>query len=149
MKLAHEVTVNKPLQAVWDYSNNPENLSKWLNDFLRYEHVTGDIKAPKVGDKSRLTYQQGKGEFTMEETITAYDPPDHVRLFMGSSYFDLEIVNDFEALDANTTRLYASADFVRIGWMMKIIFFFTSKKKMQRDHESQINKLKELIEAEG
>lgn len=148
MKLAHEVIVNKPLQAVWDYSNNPENLSKWLNDFLRYEHVSGDVAAPEVGDRSRHTYRQGKSEFTMEETISAYDPPRHIKLSMTSSYFDLEIVNDFEELEANKTRLYASADFVRVGLLMKIAFFFSSKKKMQTDHETQINKLKALIEAE-
>lgn len=148
MKLAHEIIVNKPLQSVWDYSNNPDNLNKWLNDFLRYEQISGDVMAPKVGDTSKHTYQQGKGEFTMDETITAYDPPRHIKLSMTSSYFDMEIINDFEALDSNTTRLFASADFVRIGLMMKIIFFFSSKKKMQRDHETQINKLKALIEAE-
>lgn len=61
----------------------------------------------------------------------------------------MEIVNNFEALEDNKTRLYASADFVRIGLMMKVIFFFSSKKKMQTDHETQINKLKALIEAEA
>jgi len=148
MKLTHEVIVNKPLQTVWDYSNNPNNLSKWLNDFLRYEQITGDIKAPKVGDKSNHTYRQGKGEFTMEETITAYDPPRHIKISMTSSYFDMVIVNDFEELEPDRTRLFASADFVRVGLMMKIIFFFSSKKKMQTDHETQINRLKELIESE-
>ncbi len=149
MNLSHEVVVNKPLQAVWDYSNNPDNLSKWLNDFIRYEQVTGDTASPEVGDKSNHTYAQGKGEFTMEETITVYDPPTRLELFMTSSYFDMEIVNRFEEIEPDKTRLFASADFVRVGWMMKVIFFFSSKKKMQADHERQINKLKELIEAEG
>jgi len=119
------------LQTVWDYSNNPDKLSKWLNDFLRYEQVSGDATAPAVGDKSRHTYQQGKSEFTMEETITAYEPPRHIKIFMTSSYFDMEIVNDFEELEPDKTRLYASADFVRVGLMMKIVFFFGSSKKMQ------------------
>ena len=147
MKLVYEITIKKPLQAVWDYSNNPDNLSLWLNEYLRYEHISGDVNAPKVGDKSRHTYQQGKGEFTMEETITTYNPPRQIKLFMTSGYFDIEIFNQFEARDASSTRLIASADFVRIGWLMKIIFFFSSK-KMQADHEKQINKLQELIEAE-
>jgi len=130
MKLAHEVTVNKPLQTVWDYSNDVDNLGKWLNDWLRHEQISGDVNAPKVGDESNHTYQQGKSEFTMHETIKAYDPPRHVKLFMTSSYFDMEIVNDFEELEPNKTRLSASADFVRVGLMMKVIFFFSSKKKM-------------------
>lgn len=149
MKLSHEVIVNKPIQHVWNYSNNPDNLSKWLNDFLRYEQVTGDVAAPKVGDKSNHTYQEGKREFTMEETITVYEPPHRVELFMTSSYFDMEIVNLFEEIEPGKTKLFASADFVRIGWLMKIMFFFSSKTKMQTDHERQIDRLRELIEKEG
>lgn len=149
MILSHEVIVNKPLQVVWDYSNNPDNLSKWLNDFIRYEQLTGDVTAPKVGDRSNHTYREGKGEFTMEETITVYDPPHCIELKMTSGYFDMEIINRFEAIDHNTTRLFASADFVRVGLMMKIMFFFSSKKKMQQDHERQINTLKSLIESHG
>ena len=149
MNLSHEVIVNKPLQSVWNYSNNPDNLNKWLNDFLRYEQITGDPTSPKVGDTSKHTYQQGKGEFTMDETITTYDPPNSIEISMTSGYFDIEIINRFEEIEPEKTRLFASADFVRIGWMMKIIFFFSSKKKMQSDHERQINKLKELIESEG
>lgn len=147
IKLEYEVVVNKPLQEVWDYSNNPDNLHLWLNDFLRYETLTGDRHNPQIGDTSNHTYSQGKSEFTMLEEITSYDPPNHVKLLMTSKMMDMEIVNDFEAVDADRTRLFAGAEFVRLGLLMKSIFLVTPKKKMQADHEKQINKLKELIEA--
>ncbi len=146
--LACEVIVNKPLQAVWDYSNNPDNLSLWLNDFVRYEQVTGDQSAPKIGDTARHTYTQNGKEFTMLEEITEYNPPNSVKLFMTSDWFDMTIVNTFESVSADQTKLFAGADFVRLGWFMKIMMLFSSKKKMQADHERQIHKLKELIEAE-
>jgi len=146
MRLDCEVIINKPIQQVWDYSNNPENLTKWLNDFVRYEHLTGDVAAPKIGDTSNHTYDQNGSEFTMLETITAYDPPKHVKLFMTSKWFDMEIINNFDEISPTHTKLFAGADFVRVGWIMKIMFLFSSKKKMQADHERQINKLKELIE---
>lgn len=149
MILSHEVVVNKPLQVVWDYSNNPDNLNKWLNDFIRYEQVTGDSSAPGPGDKSNHTYRQGNSEFTMEETITIYEPPHRIELLMTSSHFDMEIVNRFEENEPGKTKLFASAEFIRVGWMMKIISFFSSIKKMQSDHERQINKLKGLIESEA
>lgn len=147
MKLAYEVIVDKPIQEVWSYTNDRDNLVHWLNDFVRSEHLTGDENVPAVGDTSNQTYKQPGGEFTMLEEITAYDQPRHIKLMMTSKQFDMEIVNDFEEVDPNKTRLAASADFVRLGLMMKVIFFFSSKKKMQADHERQINKLKELIEA--
>lgn len=148
MKLDCEVIIDKPLQQVWNYANNPDNLTKWLNDFVRYEQLTGDVNAPKVGDTSAHTYEQNGKEFTMHERITAYDPPRHVKLFMTSKWFDMEIVNNFEQISSTQTKLFAGATFVRVGWIMKVMFLFGFNKKMQCDHEQQINKLKELIEAD-
>lgn len=71
MKLECEVVIDKPVQQVWDYVNNPDNLDKWLNDFVRYEHLTGDINAPQIGDTSNHTYDQNGSEFMMLEKITA------------------------------------------------------------------------------
>jgi len=146
VKLECEVIIDKPLQVVWDYSNNPDNLTKWLNDFVRYEQLTGDVSNPKVGDTSNHTYDQNGKEFVMHEEITAYDAPNHIKLFMTSNWFDMEIVNNFEEMGPSQTKLYAGADFVRMGLIMKVMMFFSSKKKMNADHERQINKLKTLIE---
>ncbi len=142
-----EVIINKPIQQVWDYANNPDNLKYWLNDFVRYEHLTGDIDAPKIGDTSNQVYDQNGKEFTLKEEIIAYDPPHHVTLFMTHKWFDMNIVNDLEAIAPDKTKLIATADTVRTNLMMKIMMLFMSKSKMQTDHEKQINKLKEMVEA--
>jgi len=142
-----EVIINKPIQQVWDYANNPDNLKFWLNDFVRYTHLTGDIHAPKVGDTSNHTYSQNGKEFTMQEEIVAYNPPHHIKLFMTHKWFDMDIVNDLEALSADQTKLVATAFSVRTSLLMKVMMLFMPKSKMQKDHETQINKLKELIEA--
>ena len=147
MKLDCEVIVNKPIQDVWNYTSNPDNLTKWLNDFIRYEPLTGDINAPKIGDTSNHIYNQNGKEFTMCERIVAYDPPNHIKLFMTSSWFDMEIINNFDEISPDQTKLFAGAEFVRVGWIMKIMMLFSSKKKMLADHESQIGKLKSLIES--
>ena len=147
VKLSFNVVVNKPVQAVWNYSNNSDNLIHWLNDFVSHEQVGGSKDAPGLGDTANVTYTQPGGEFTMLEEITEYEAPRHIKLFMTSKHFDMEIVNDFEEIAPDKTRLTASADFVRLGLMMKAVFLFSSKKKMQADHERQINKLKDLIEA--
>jgi uncharacterized protein YndB with AHSA1/START domain len=146
MTLSCEVIINKPIQPVWDYVNDPNNLPLWLNDFVRYEHLTGDQNAPKVGDTSNHTYSQNGKEFTMKETITGYNPPYYIKLFMTSAWFDMDIENTYEEVSAGQTKLLATADFVRLGWIMKFMMLFSSKKKMQADHERQIHKLKTLIE---
>lgn len=143
-----EVIINKPIQEVWDFANNPDNLKLWLNDFVRYEHLSGDINAPKIGDTSQHTYDQKGKEFTMKEEILAYQPPTHIKLLMTHSWFDMEIVNDLEEVSPVQTKLFAGANTVRTSLLMKLMMLFMPKSKMQKDHESQINKLKELIEAQ-
>lgn len=147
MKLDCEVVIDRPLQEVWDYTNDRANLGLWLNDFLRHEQLTGDASSPKVGDTANMVYQQGKGEFTMLEEVTECDEPNRLVVFMTSKMFDMEIVNTFEAVGADQTKLFAGAEFVRVGLMMKCIMAVSSSKKMLADHVAQINKLKELIEA--
>jgi len=147
VKLEHEVTINKPIQVVWDYTNDRDNLHLWLNDFVRYEDPIGDENAPKIGDTVTMVYRQGKSEFSMLEEITEWDPPNHLKTLMTSKAMDMTIVSKFEEIGENQTRLYAGADLFRLSLMMKAIFFVTPTKKMQGDHERQINKLKELIEA--
>ena len=148
MNCSCEVIINKPIQQVWDYTNNPDNLQLWLNDFIRYEHLTGDLNAPKVGDTSNHTYDQNGKEFTMKEEIVTYRPPNHIKLFMTHKSFDMDIVNDLEEATPNQTKLIASAETVRATLFMKVIMkIFMPKSKMQKEHENQINKLKELIEA--
>lgn len=147
MNCSCEVIIDKPIRQVWDYANNPDNLGLWLNDFVRYEHLTGDMNAPKVGDTSNHTYDQNGKEFTMKEEIVAYNPPHHIKLFMTHKWFDMHIVNDLEEVGPNQTRLLATANTVRTSILMKLMMVFMSKSKMQKDHEKQINKLKSLIEA--
>jgi len=148
MKCSHEVIVEKPIQEVWDYANNPDNLTLWLNDFIRYEHLTGDPNNPKAGDTSNYTFDENGKEFTMLEEIIAITPPTHVKLLMTSKSFDMEVVNDFESRGASQTKLTASAKMTRVGFFTKIMMkIFMPQAKMQADHEVQINKLKALIEA--
>lgn len=147
MRLDYEVVIDKPIEDVWDYVNDRENLELWLNDFVRYEHLTGDPAAPKVGDTCNMTYSQGKSEFTMLEEITALDEPNHLKMFMTCKMFDMEIVNDFETVGEGQTRLFAGANFVRVGLLMKLAFLFSSEKKQLAEHKRQIDKLKALIEA--
>jgi len=142
MNLSCEVIFEKPLHQVWDYANNPDNLKLWLNDFIRYEHLTGDMDAPKVGDTSNHTYDQNGKEFTMKEEIIAYDPPNHMTLFMTNKWFDMNIVNDLESVTPDQTRLVAKADTVRSSLLMKVMMLFMPNAKMQKDHEIQINKQK-------
>ena len=143
-----EVIIDKPIQQVWDYTNNPNNLKLWLNDFVRYEHLTGDSGAPKVGDTSNHTYNQNGKDFTMKEEIIAIEPPHHIKLFMTHNWFDMNIVNDLEEVGPNQTKLIATADTVRTSMLMKVMMIFMPKAKMQKDHEYQINKLKNLLEAD-
>ena len=146
-KMQAEVEINKPIQQVWDYVNNPENLQKWITDLEKYEHLTGDINNPKPGDTSRHTYNENGRITVMDEEIISFQPPHSVELFLKSSMFDMKIINKLTKLDENRSNYFSSAEFVRTGLLMKIALFFSPKSKLQGSHESQLGILKQLIEA--
>lgn len=144
-KMDVTVTVNKPVKEVWDYMDNPDNLPKWIDNFVRYEHVSGERGAE--GSKGLHYYLENGREFTMEETVVERRDYEFIKLAMTSKPMDMEVENYFKAVDENTTELRAVAEFTRVGLMMKIMMkLFMPMKKAQATHVKQMEKFKQLVE---
>ncbi len=144
-KLDTTTTINKPAQVVWGYMNDPKNMPKWLDNFQKYEHFSG--KPGAVGSKGRHYYLENGREFVMDEEVLKADKPKFIKLNLTSKPFDMIIENYFESPDKNTAEYRAVAEFTRVSPMMKIMMaVFMPKRKAQKQHEEQIQKLKELVE---
>ena len=144
-KLETTVTINKPAQVVWDYMNDPDNMSKWLDNFDHYEHVSG---APgEKGSKGRHYYNEKGREFIMDEEVIDEIEPEFIKLRLTSKPMDMIIENYFKSPAKDVTEYTAIAEFTRVSTFMKLMMtLFMSKKKAQAQHEEQIRKLKTLIE---
>ena len=146
-KVEATVTINKPAQEVWDYMDNPDNMPLWLDGFVKYEHKSGP--KGKVGSKGLQYYEENGREFIMEEEIVEVDEPKFIKLSVTSKPMDMIIENTFTSVDENTTEFTGSAVFTRVGLFMNIMMMlFQPTKKAQAQHEKQLNKFKELVEAQ-
>ena len=72
-KFTVSVFINRPLQDVFDFLNNPANLSKWNSNFASAEWTSSD--APGLGSTYRVLAKMsgGKNEGVFE--ITQWNPP--------------------------------------------------------------------------
>ena len=73
MKYSTELIISLPRDRVVELFDNTENLYKWQEGLLRFEHLEGDAR--KAGAISTLVYTSRKGELLMKETIVENELP--------------------------------------------------------------------------
>ena len=145
-RLEATVTINKSAKDVWEYMDNPDNMPKWLDNFVRYEHISGEMGA--TGSRGKHYYNERGREFVMDEEIVESRPYEYMEMNLSSKPMDMKVWNYLKSPDDNTTELRAIAEFTRVSAFMKLMMtLFMSNKKAQATHDKQIKKLKELIEA--
>jgi uncharacterized protein YndB with AHSA1/START domain len=65
MKFTLELTLHKSRADVWRAFDNPENTKVWQPTLVRVETVSG--AQGQTGAVSKLTYAEGKGEFSHQQ----------------------------------------------------------------------------------
>jgi len=69
MKCISQVVINKPVEEVWNYFDNPDNMTKWLTGLQSFEHLSGT--PGEVGAKSKHTYDNNGKTIVLIEEITS------------------------------------------------------------------------------
>jgi hypothetical protein len=115
MKYTCEIVIDSPRSRVIELFDNPDNMSKWQEGLISFEHLSGD--PGKVGAKSKLKYRMGKREIEMIETITVNKLPDE---FSGTYEADKtfnDFKNYFSETDDGRTKWVAISEFKMSGFM--------------------------------
>lgn len=119
MKYSNQIDIYLPLNRVIELFDNEENLGKWQPGFISFEHLNGE--KGQAGAKSKLTYQRGKGQIEMIETITLNELPHRIDLTFEMKGTLNIMSNQFEALDNNSTRWVSDNEFQFSSFMYKIM----------------------------
>lgn len=78
IKYSRTIIIDRPIDKVVALFDNPDNLSKWMEGLLSFEHLEGEPGQP--GARSRLRFRMGKREMDMIETVTERNlPPGSLR----------------------------------------------------------------------
>ena len=67
MNFQSEIIINKPVKAVFEFTVNPKNLSRWVNGFEKYKPISG--KPRKGGSTGIHIYNDKEGRMEVREEV--------------------------------------------------------------------------------
>ncbi len=142
VKYTLEQVINQPRDKVVELIDNPDNLKEWQPGFVSLEHISGEPS--QVGSKSKLTYDMGKRQVVMIETITKRDLPIRFDLTFEADNVNNIQSNRFEEIDENTTKWISENEFILSGYMK--IFGLFGKGMFKKQSQIYLDKFKEFAE---
>lgn len=142
MKYTVAITINKPIEEVLEKFHNPANRSAWMPGFIDAKVLEGE--EGQVGAKVALTFQMGKRQMMMIETILERKSDKSIRGCYEANNVYNEVNNLFESIDTNTTR-YTSEQYFRFGGGMKVIGWIFPK-AFKKQSMVYLEKFKAFVE---
>ena len=118
MKYEVSIIINRPRTEVVEKFDNPDNLRHWMEGLQSFEPLEGTPGTP--GARSKVVFQQGKRRIEMIEIITENSLPDRMSGTYDAPGVHNIVVNRFEELDPQTTRVVNEQEFQMKGLMMKV-----------------------------
>lgn len=136
------VTVNAPVEKVWDIFMNPDYLKHWLSGFVSIEHLSGSIG--KQGSTSKMKFMERGKELEVTEKVLFNNPMQQYSFEM--QHETLNTLTDVRFVSiGQVTEIIQAVQFSPKGIFMKLMMPLmkgTMKKRMSND----LKNLKEFIE---
>ena len=140
MKYALELPLQKSRDEVWKAFDNPENTKIWQSSLVNLETISGIQGQP--GAVSKLTYKEGKREFSLIEKVTHRAEPDRFDVVYENEFADNSVRNTFVIVNDNETLWRMEVEFKfktlimkLIGPSMKTNYILRTERDMQRFKE--------------
>lgn len=138
----NEITVNKPIEEAWAVMSDEATLPDWIEGFIKTEHVSGTPNT--VGAVSKVYIDEGGKEMTMEETITALKPNEHMAMTFTMDFMNMDYDLFMEEKDGKT-HIRTKSKTIGNDLIAKSIISFMPK-GMKAQEDKNLNKLKVIIE---
>ena len=139
------VTINKPVEKVWELFMNPDNLKNWLTGFVSVEPISGN--AGEAGSVSKLKFMERGKLVEVKETVMAATPNKQYSFEMEHKDFhgktDVRLVSL-----GNRTEFIQTVEFFPKGFMMKLMMPIV-KGAMKKQMENELINLKNFIETKA
>lgn len=144
MKFTVELPIKKSRAEVWKAFDNAENIKKWQPTLVKFEPVSGTPGQP--GAVSKLTYAEGKREFTLIEKITFRDEPRQFDGVYENAFADNTIKNMFVVTSQNETLWKMETEFKFKTLLMKMVGPLMKKSFVTRT-QKEMEGFKKLVES--
>ena len=144
MKHKTEVLIDADRDTVWQFFDNPDNMSKWQPTLKSFTHKSGTPGQPDA--ISELVYDENGRDIVMTETITARREPAFLGGTYESKWGNVIIFNHFEETNDGKTIWACNSNYVFKGFM-KVMAIFMRKSICSRT-DNDMNRFKLLVETE-
>ncbi|MEA2985010.1 MAG: hypothetical protein QOD94_1264, partial [Alphaproteobacteria bacterium] len=146
MKSIVDIEVNRPRQEVAALMADPGNMTKWMHDLERYEHIGGDFGMP--GSQYRMVPKAATRQAGFVSTVIARNLPEQLVLKLKSPMADVAVTATFTALSDRRTRLVSEEVFTFHG-LFNRVFSLLARGQIKKHHRSTSNLSGGLRRARG
>lgn len=122
MKFSLHVDIDLPIDKVIELFDNTDNMMKWQEGLLSFEHLEGEPGQP--GAKSKLVYKNGSKTFDLYEEITVRNLPEEFSGYYDHVAMRNSMNNSFASLSDNQTRWSTEIEYEFKTTMWKIMSLF-------------------------
>ncbi|MFT5724300.1 MAG: hypothetical protein ACI9JN_001418 [Bacteroidia bacterium] len=117
----HDIELDQPLEQAWDAVFNPAKIVMWRDNLDTVESLTG--KYDETGFKALFVFsdaeQVSKPVYEVDSVFRHESATSSIIL---SEKIRLDTKYEFEAIDANTSKLHVTTKLTPSGWMYKVMF---------------------------
>lgn len=117
MKYSSEILIDLPLDRVIELFDNADNLFKWQESLVSFDHVSGT--PGEEGAISKMKFKTKKREMEMQETIMKKNLPHNFNFLYEAKGVQNWNDNRFESVSASQTKWTQSNVFKGKG-MIKV-----------------------------
>jgi len=137
------VTVNAPVEKVWDIFMNPDHLKHWLPGFVSIEPLDGPVG--KKGSTSRMKFMERGKVLEVIEKVLFVDPLHQYSFEMQQG--SMVILTDVRFISiGQVTEIIQAVQFSPGALFLKLMMPLM-KGVMKKKMTSDLQKLKEFIES--
>jgi hypothetical protein len=123
MKFACSTEINSPINNVVELFGNTDNLKKWQEGFVSFEHISGT--PGEKGAKSKIVYNTGKHIIELTETITTNNLPAEITSLYEHKHMTNTMRNCFTPINADQTKMDIYIEYTKFnGVIPKLMAFF-------------------------
>tara|TARA_X000000950_G_C13707818_1_gene574913 strand:+ start:131 stop:646 length:516 start_codon:yes stop_codon:yes gene_type:complete len=137
-----EVTVNKPVEAVFKTFNQQENLKNWIPEIKSLEVINETIG--KTGSTYKMVVENQGQEITMTEKVLAYVPNEKVTIFYDAENM-LKTDDYIFKSNGDATTITLTSSCKSDSYIMACLFPYF-KGTFQKQDQGYLDNFKEFVE---
>lgn len=145
MQYSRQIEINLPRDQTAALFDDPDNLSKWMQGLVSFEHLDGEPGTK--GARSRIMCVQGNREIEIIETIEDRVMPERLIAIYTTKGMWNRCEQYLEETPQGTTIWRQENEFRCSGMMMKLMTMLMPF-MFKRETEKQMRAFKEFAEAQ-